>query len=92
MVLKNKYIMTPERAFSFVQAGFWMSFCISISFAAVYLQALNYSNGALGLIVALGNVMGIIVSVTLSSWIDSYEKKPQKRSFHGFLAYRQHPS
>lgn len=35
-------------SFSFVQVGFWMSFCISVSFAAVYLQALGYSNaGAL---------------------------------------------
>lgn len=86
MVLKNKYMMTPERVFSFVQAGFWMSFCISVSFAAVFLQALGYSNGELGLIVALGNIMGIVVSITLSSWIDSYEKITAKKVIPWVLA------
>lgn len=59
-----------ERTFSAIQAGFWMSFCVSTSFAVVYLQALGYSNGALGLILALGNLMGVAVSLGLSSWID----------------------
>ena len=56
-----------------------MSFCVSVSFAAVYLQALGYSNGMLGLIMALGSVMGITVSITLSSWIDSDEKITAKK-------------
>ncbi len=47
-----------------------MSFCLSVSFAAVYLQGLGYSNGALGAILALGSVMGILVSISLSAWID----------------------
>ena len=66
-------------AFSFVQAGFWMSFCVSVSFAAVYLQTLGYSNGMLGLIMALGSVMGIAVSITLSSWIDRDEEITAKK-------------
>ncbi len=59
----------PQRSFSLMQAGFWMSFCISVSFAAVYLQELGYSNGALGCILALGSTMGIAVSLSLSAWI-----------------------
>jgi len=47
-----------------------MSFCVSIRFAAVYLQALGYSNGALGLILVLGNLLGVLVSLALSDWID----------------------
>ncbi len=29
-------------SFSLIQAGFWMSFCISVSFAAVYLYCGDY--------------------------------------------------
>ena len=42
--LNDKKNNAPEWSFSLVQAGFWMSFCVSVSFAAVYLQALGYSN------------------------------------------------
>jgi PPP family 3-phenylpropionic acid transporter len=63
----------PEWSFSAVQAGFWMSFCVSVSFAAVYLQALGYTNGTLGLILALGNLLGVLVSLGLSTWIDREE-------------------
>lgn len=63
----------PEWSFSAVQAGFWMSFCVSVSFAAVYLQALGYTNGTLGLILTLGNLLGVLVSLGLSTWIDREE-------------------
>lgn len=69
--VKDAGSSVAERTFSAIQAGFWMSFCVSTSFAAVYLRALGYSNGALGLILALGNLMGVVVSLGLSSWIDA---------------------
>ena len=69
----------PQRCFSIVQAGFWMSFCVSVSFAAVYLQALGYSNSMLGLIMALGSVMGIIMAISLSSRIDMDEEISAKK-------------
>ena len=51
----------PVVCFSLVQAGFWMSFCISVSFASVYLQSIGCSNSLLGLILALGNLSGAIL-------------------------------
>ncbi len=65
--LSNK---APQWSFSIVQAGFWMTFCVSVSFAAVYLQALGYSNTAVGQVLALGSLLGVIVSLSLSAWID----------------------
>ncbi len=41
----NSVNSAPGWFFSFVQAGFWMSFCVSVSFASVYLQSVGYSNG-----------------------------------------------
>ena len=88
MEINNRHLHTgsnkssgkaPECLFSLVQAGYWMSFCLCVSFAAVYLQALGYSNSRLGLITALGSVMGIIVSILLSSWIDRDKRITAKK-------------
>ena len=57
--------------FSLNQAGFWMSYCLSSSFAAVYLGALGYSNTELGGLLALGSVLGFLLGTGLSSFVDT---------------------
>ena len=47
-----------------------MSFCVSVSFAAVYLQGLGYDNTTLGLILACGNLLGALLGPALSSLVD----------------------
>ena len=59
------------KQFSAVQASFWMSYCASNGFAAVYLQGLGYTNAELGLIMAFGNIAGALLGPALSSFIDS---------------------
>ncbi len=54
-----------------VQAVFWMSFCVTIAFAAVYLQALGYSNTELGAILAAGNLFGTVLGPSLCAHIDA---------------------
>jgi len=53
-----------------VQASFWMSFCTAVSFAAVYLQGVGYSNAALGAVMAAGSLLGALLGPALSAWID----------------------
>lgn len=72
----------PVVCFSLVQAGFWMSFCISVSFASVYLQAIGCSNSLLGLILALGNLSGAILALALADWIDRNAKISAKHRFY----------
>ena len=76
----------PGWSFSFIQAGIWMSFCISVSFAAVYLQGIGYSNSRLGLILALGSVTGIIMAISLADWIDRDERITAKKLIPWILA------
>lgn len=56
-----------------------MSFCIAISFAALYLQWLHYTNTELGLIMALGNLLGAGAGTLVSSLIDRYERFSARR-------------
>jgi len=72
--------------YSLVQSVFWMSICISISFAAVYLQELGYSNTQLGLIMAAGNLLGALVGPALSSRIDSDRRVTAARCIPPVLA------
>ena len=55
-----------------ITAGFWMSFCLVSTNAAVFLQGMGYSNVQLGLILALGNVGGALLSTLLGDLIDRH--------------------
>ena len=53
-----------------ITGGFWMAFCVITAYAAVYLQGVGYSNSELGIILALGNVGGALLSPVLGARID----------------------
>ena len=60
--------------YAFCTAAFWMSYCVSVSFAAVFLQRRGYSNTSLGLILALGNVLAALLGPAMSEQIDRHAK------------------
>ena len=65
--------------YSWVQGSFWMSFCVAVSFAAVYLQGLGYDNTALGAVLAAGNLLGAVLGPVLSSLVDRREDMSARR-------------
>ena len=56
--------------YTLITGGFWMAFCVVTAYAAVYLQGIGCSNQELGVILALGNVGGAVLSPTLGALID----------------------
>ena len=56
--------------YALITGGFWMAFCVATAYAAVFLQGIGYSNSELGIILALGNVGGAVLSPVLGAWID----------------------
>lgn len=56
--------------YALITGGFWMAFCVVTAYAAVFLQGIGYSNSELGIILALGNVGGAVLSPVLGAWID----------------------
>ena len=64
----------PERytsiAYYAVQGSYWMSVCIANSYAAVFLQHRGYSNAALGLVLAIGNIAGFLLAPNLATLVD----------------------
>ena len=53
-----------------ITGGFWMAFCVVTAYAAVYLKGVGCNNTELGLILALGNVGGALLSPVLGAMID----------------------
>ena len=70
--MKHTKSLTP--AYAAIQATFWMTWCTSVGFAAVYLQGLGYSNSGLGLVTAAGSLLGALLGTLLSARIDSEER------------------
>ena len=60
--------------YTLITGGFWMAFCVVTAYAAVYLQGIGCSNQELGVILALGNVGGAVLSPALGALIDRNRK------------------
>ena len=56
--------------YTLITGGFWMAFCVVTAYAAVYLQGVGFTNAELGVILALGNVGGALLSPVLGAQID----------------------
>ncbi len=59
-------------SYALVQAAYWMNFCLTSGFAAVFLQGLGYNNAELGVVLAVGNLLGAVLGPVLSSLIDRH--------------------
>ena len=70
--MEQKHALTGR--YAAVQGAFWMGYCVTISFAAVYLQGLGYSNAQLGLVMAVGNLLGAVLGPELSARIDRSDR------------------
>ena len=68
--MNSKKISAVTFHYMIITGGFWMAFCVVTAYAAVYLQGVGCSNGELGLILALGNVGGALLSPVLGARID----------------------
>lgn len=66
----NKKISSVTFHYMIITGGFWMAFCVVTAYAAVYLKGVGCSNTELGLILALGNVGGALLSPVLGAMID----------------------
>ena len=57
-----------------ITGGFWMAFCVVTAYAAVFLHGAGYDDQQTGIILALGNTGGAVLSPVLGAWIDRNRK------------------
>ena len=66
----KKRISAVTFHYMIITGGFWMAFCVVTAYAAVFLHGAGYDDQELGIILALGNVGGAVLSPVLGAWID----------------------
>lgn len=54
-----------------LQAGYWMAYCTIYTFAAVYLLEKGFENSQVGIVIALGNILGVIAQPLFASIADA---------------------
>lgn len=62
--------------YTMLQTLYWCSAAVIFCFAASFLQGCGFTNAETGLIVALGNLFGLLASVLLGSWLDRSQCGP----------------
>lgn len=70
MMNMKKTVSPVTFHYMIITGGFWMAFCVVTAYAAVYLKGVGCTNTELGLILALGNVGGALLSPVLGAMID----------------------
>ncbi len=70
-----------NRDYAIVQGTYWMYFGVIGSFAAVFLLDKGYTNGEIGIILALASVFSILIQ----PWVSDYTDRSKKRSFIGII-------
>ena len=68
--MMKKQERSTSVAYYALQGAYWMSRCVSNSYAAIFLQNRGYSNTALGLILSVGNIAGFLLAPVLASLVD----------------------
>ena len=69
--------------YALIQGGYWMGYCISISYAAVYLRSMGFSNAQLGIVLAVGNTLSFLLGVWLAALVD---RRTRWTLLHGIAA------
>ena len=78
----KKQISAVTFHYMIITGGFWMAFCVVTAYAAVFLHGAGYDDQELGIILALGNVGGAVLSPVLGARIDR-----NRRIRHAQLVY-----
>ena len=74
--------------YGIAQGLYWAVFCITSSFAAVYLQHKGYTNSELGVILAFGSIICLFLSPGLAGLMDKSDSFTAEKGLAGLLAFQ----
>ncbi|GAU78850.1 MFS transporter [Fusibacter sp. 3D3] len=60
--------------YSIIQALYWSTYCMMLSFSAVYLLARQYNNSEIGAVLALINILALFLQPAMAAYIDKTKK------------------
>lgn len=75
----NRPLRAPaarSAAYGGLNGAYWMLYCVAVSYAGVFLLARGYTNSQVGLIIALGYVLGLAVQAVAAPLADRQGRAP----------------
>ena len=57
-----------------LQGSYWASFCVIYAFATVFLLSRGFESSMIGVIIAAGNILGVVLQPMVASIADRSEK------------------
>ena len=67
------------------QGLYWMGFCCCVGFTVVYLQGRGYTNSLIGVLIALGNLVGVLLAPVLATYVDKVGRRGLFCSLAGLM-------
>ena len=68
-----------------LQGSYWASFCVLYAFATVFLLSRGFESSMIGVIIAVGNILGVILQPVVASIADRSEKISLHKLRHSYL-------
>ncbi|MBF4692088.1 MFS transporter [Fusibacter ferrireducens] len=60
--------------YSIIQGIYWSTYCMMLSFSAVYLLARQYNNSEIGVVLALVNILAFFLQPVMAAYMDKTKK------------------
>ena len=67
---KEPGVLARNGAYAALNGAYWMLFCVTAGFVGVFLQARGYSSGEIGVILALGHGLGLLIQPVTAAAAD----------------------
>ncbi len=71
---RKKQILLRNRLYALLQGGYWMQYCLSLSYASFMMLDRGYSDAEIGVILAFGNIPAILLQRRISMIADRSKK------------------
>lgn len=70
--MNNKIILNLD--YAFIQGTYWMYYVVAGIFVSVYMLGKGYSNTSIGLVIAVGNIMAVLLQAIIANIADRNKK------------------
>jgi PPP family 3-phenylpropionic acid transporter len=75
--MKNTVRLRRNILYTLLQGTFCVIFCAANLYAGIYLTQKGYSSSEIGIIISIGNIIGIILQPIVASYTDNVRTVPQ---------------
>lgn len=70
--MSRKFVLNLD--YALIQGFYWMFYVVAGIYVSVYMLGKGYSNTAIGIVIAVGNIMSVLLQAVMADITDRNEK------------------